>query len=451
MATVVLNAWSIAYPNITNRIRASVYLQSSPDSLVQEQIDSTPGHPSRIWSFPGLPRNNYGFSLDEIDANDNPINNLAKFDVVPSQIDGFLSRDDEQIQVGTTVGFDTDATGFTFDGTNGKPNYIGWNIVPSEISGRGILVRGLDYSWDSTLGELTLLQAGDKLAKNTYWNIHFDPEITSAGNSYPTLRDFTIRLVTTDSLILASDFGNKLIIEPAGNYCEMSLPDINTIVEGRPLMVEVNSDNLCCVKFISMAGQTIKFLNGNLYVLPNESFWLYKFTRSAGVYEWRVSEAQGNFSKVGEIVSEDLASVKNKQLMDGTIGNINTHARIYNEVVLKLPLTQVRDFITWNIDPTFYSLADSNGNFHFPNRLSYFDKLTGGEIAGTKFNDQVGQFTDYLIIPKEFTSQGQTGVGNIVTGNESNEPSDSNRIVVTFNEGKETYPKHYAINKYVLL
>ena len=213
MPTVVLDAYSKAYPLILNRIRASVFLETDPIALVATIIDITVGHPARIWHFPGLPRANYGFSLDEIDIGGNPINNLALFSVVPSQIDGVLVRDDEQIKVDTTPGFNSGLNTVTFDGTAGKPNYIGWEIVPSELTGRGILAIGLDYSWDSVTGIFTLLQGGDVLAEGTIYNIHFNPILNPAGGSVPTINDFTTRLVIATGNIDVSDFGHPHIFQ----------------------------------------------------------------------------------------------------------------------------------------------------------------------------------------------------------------------------------------------
>src|ERR1044071_3050415 len=120
MSTVVLDAYSKAYPLITNRIRASVFLETDPEALIDSIIE-VGTHSARIWHFPGLPRANYGFSLDEIDGGGGVVNNLALFAVVPSTIDGLLTRDDEQIKVNTTTGFDAELTSVVFDGTDGKP------------------------------------------------------------------------------------------------------------------------------------------------------------------------------------------------------------------------------------------------------------------------------------------------------------------------------------------
>ncbi|MEO7520390.1 MAG: hypothetical protein ABIW79_01110, partial [Gemmatimonas sp.] len=252
MSTVVFDLVSKAFPTITNRIRAAVYKETSPLAIVAQIIDTTAGHPQRVWHFPGLNRENYKLSLDEIDASDNPIANLALFDVVPGTIDGLLSRKDEQIKVGTTVGFVTGATSFTFDGTGGKPDYIGWEIVPSELTGRGILVRGLDYSWDKTVGTFTLLQAGDVFPEFLYYNIHFEPQINPIGNSVAVSnRDYTIRLITSNTTLDDTDFGKKLIVEPAGVYMTVTLPLLSSVAEGRPLLVEIGGSGIKTVKFVT--------------------------------------------------------------------------------------------------------------------------------------------------------------------------------------------------------
>src|SRR5574337_2057343 len=116
MATATLKAYSGNYPSITNRLRASVAYASSPLAIVADIIENSP-HVTRTWSFDGLPRNNYRFYLDEIDGSGNVLQNLADFDVVPGEINGTLSRDDEQIQVDVTPGLVAGATSWTLDGS----------------------------------------------------------------------------------------------------------------------------------------------------------------------------------------------------------------------------------------------------------------------------------------------------------------------------------------------
>lgn len=464
MATTVLNAYSIAYPAITNRLRASVYLQTSPQALIATIIDSVAGHPARIWSFPGLPRNNYGFSLDEIDADGNVVNNLALFDVVPGETEGQLVRDDEQIQVDHTTGFVSGTNNFVFDGTGGKPNYIGWNIVPSELTGRGILVRGLDYSWDIDTGTFALLQANDYFTANTYYNIHFDPIANEAADSYPTLNDFTIRLITESTILDSSDAGKKIIVDTGGIYVEITLPDISTVVDGRPFMFEVGITTGSCVKFIPYGANQINYRGrSTLYAVQNESLYVYKFTRSAGNYEWRVCNESGNFLTVGNIISSDLitADIICAHPLDGAVESVFNYARIYNEIVLNLPLSQVCNFDDWGTGDNNkkYSYANSAdpanlNKFHFPNRQGLYEcnSIVGTTVAGTYYQNQNKQHSHHMNGNKNGSSGGQ---GGIVVSNWTGQENinDINGVYMTIeNEGgDQARPETIVVNKFVLI
>lgn len=454
MPTSVLNAYSSAYPLITNRIRSSIYLQSSPQAFIASQIDVTIGHPIRTWSFPGLPRNNYGFILEEIDGSGNPVAVLAKFDVVPGEMDGELVRDDEQIKVGTTPGFTAGLNTFTFDGTGGKPDYRGWEIVPSELTGRGILVRDtLDYTWDKVLGVFTLTQVGDVFSTDTYYNIHFNCIVNPAGGSYPTLSDFEIELITVSTILTASSFGKKLIVEPASNFIDITLPAIATVVQGRPLMVEVGGTGIYTVRIID--GATIVWLRGNIYMMAGETLRIYKYTR-ATVNEWRVDNADGNFKNVGQLVSDDAiqSDVINKQLLDGSIKDKRQYARIYNEYVLNLPIGQAVNFNDWGTgnNNRYYSLANGTDTnlFHFADRRFLYERnlLTGK--SGDYQTNTVGPHSHIVNIP---SSNSSSGAGKAATGSD---PLGGDIPITPFsteehNTGGETRPETYLINKYVLI
>lgn len=401
MPTVRLDVWTPAYPTISNRIQATVRSTVAPYPSIVGAIDAVAGHPERTWMFPGLPRQNYIFSLDEIDALDQPINNLALFQVSPSTVDGLLTRNDEQPQVDSVVGFTAGTNFFIFDGAMGKPNYIGWEIVPSEIGGRGILVRGLDYSWDKTLGRFDLLQVGDVFQTGQYYNIKFEPQQNPAGNSYPTITDFEINIITATTSLSASYFGKKLICEPAGNYMEVTLPDIGTVVDGRKIMVEVGGTGIRCVKFLPFGTDTIKWNKGRILALSGESFSVYKFSRPGGDPEWRLCDVDGNFKRVGETVFDDnvSADVVNKQLLDGSSLDKFQYARLYEELVLELPGSQVVDYDSWSTGNNKYlfSLANSsnpaNANkFKIPDRRALSLKANKTGKAGDYESDQMKKF-----------------------------------------------------------
>jgi len=457
MSTLVLNAYATAYPTITsNRIRASIYLQSDPQAFITSQTKDAP-HPQRTWSFPGLPRNNYGFIMEEIDVAGNAVTSLAKFDVVPGELESnILFRLDEQIKVGTTVGLVAGLNTFTFDGTAGKPDYRGWDIVPSELTNRGILVRGKDYSWNKDTGLFTLLTAGDVFEQDSWYNIRFGQISNPAGDSYPVVTDFTINLITANTTLDATYFAKKLIVEPAGNYVQVILPSILTVPQGRRLMVEVSGTHLACVKFDATGSDNINYLNGEIYAMPGESFSIYRYIRGS-VSEWRLCDVDANFRFVGQIVSDDLVpgNVYNKQKLDGTIGSVLTHARLYNEVVLRLPLGQTVDYDVWSVsidNKMKYSKANSTnpantGKFFFPDRRSFWERATGAaNKAGDYIPAQVGPH-DHGLPPVH--NENGTGLHIASGANTAAEGPCSDRT--QFNTGVENTVASYLINKYVLL
>lgn len=462
MATVVLNLYTWNFPSIANRLRMSVFLQTDPQAFIASQIDAVAGHPERVWSFPGLPRENYGVVLEEIDGADAVLRQIAYFDVVPAEGETELCRDDEQIQVDTTAGFNSGVNVAVFDGTGGKPDYRGWEVVISELTGRGIMVKTfLDFTWDSATGTFTLLQAGDLFASGTWYNIHFNCQSSAAGNSTPTVFDFSIRIITASTVLTASDFGKKLLVEPGGIFTTVTLPSILTVPQGRRLMIEVTNNSALSVRIVPVGGTPINWIRGNIYMCPNESLTVYRLNRGGGVNEWRVCDADGNFKTVGQLIPDDATALQtfNKKLLNGSIESVNMYARIYNEVVLNLPLSQAVSFASWGTanNKYFYSLANGSGQFHFPDRRGVFERNNNigkaGDYADESFkshfhyngivDDTEDQFvygTVALDLPGHAT---KTIVGENAPINYQGE---TNQV-----GGSETAPSHYLINKYVLV
>lgn len=470
MPTRVLDAYSKAYPAIENRIRAAVYSESDPMAIVASIIDANAGHPERIWHFPGLPNDNYKFSLDEIDGDDNPINNLALFDVVPGNIDGLLTRKDEQIIVDTTPGFNAGENNFIFDGTDGKPDYRGWDIVPSELDGRGILKEGLDYSWDEETGTFVLLQSGDLFQSENYYNIHFEPAgTTSVPNSVPTVFDFSQRVVTATGNITVNDFGNSIICEPGGEYIELTLPDIATVARGRVLSIEVTAAagiaSLSCVKIITNG--TVGFPLG-IYLNSGDSIQIYKLRRDDDSTEWRLRYEPFGLLQAGMSIGHDIIQTGtfNCHLFDGASESVFKYARIYNNYVLRLPASQRVNYDSWSTGNNKYlwSAANSanpaNANkFHFPDRRNLFERNNDGSGKAGDFQ------TDWVNITALRT---RVSIGNSFTGAPG---SDWLAVAPRFGRGlagpneyflplsadvgagtgSETRPKSTLINKYCLV
>lgn len=448
MPTVVLNAQSSAYPSITNPIRAAVASASNPLALIASETDTTSGHPQRTWSFPGLPRQNYTFRLDEVDGSGNILSNLALFSVVPSEIDGLLSRNDEQIKADITPGFVSGANNFIMNGASGKPDYRGWDIVPSELTGRGILVRGQDYSWDEATGTLALLIPGDAFPEEMVYNIHFNPNITGIGNSYPIINDLQVKHITSSETLLAEDFGKIILCEPTG-YIEVTLPNISTIPEGRRLYLENNGSGVSTVKIIPYSGNVIKFARGSIYILPNESIEIYNY--NGYIY---CRNAVGNYLDVGGIIRNDLprSSLFNVKRLDGSIELVSDYSRIYNEIVINLPVSQVVNFDDWSSSPsnsTKYSLANSSnpanvGKFRFPMRMNLFSRASL-EISGDPVNSTIsGDYQHTMILDHDHLIAALSS--NIGAGAETSAPGVSDILKVLKSYGNDDSYKLVGIS-----
>lgn len=468
MPTATLKAYSGAYPSITNSIRAAVAYASDPLALIQTIVESGV-HNARTWNFDGLPRNNYRFYLQVIDGSGNVTETLADFDVVPGIISGTLSRDDEQIQVGITPGVVPGATSWVFDGTETyagsgifKKDYRGWSIVVDECTGRDIMVQGVDYSWDSVSGTFQLLTPNDILASQQWYNIHFNTQNNTQGNSYPTVTDFSIRIITSTGNLTGDDFGNKVIVEPSSSYIEITLPDIATVPQGRKCLIESsNSASTVCAKFIPLVGQTINWLDGNVFLYPNESFSIYCFSRS-GVKEWRICDEQGNFRTVGNAVASDNISMINCLAWDGSQVSNLTYARLYN-MVLNLPVSQVVTYDNHELNTgtkSLYSLANGSGMFYIPDRRNFFERNSDITVpAGTyspdtiishKHKESIGS------LPVPPFGQDIVDIPNIgeykgIGTHKVDFTSDAMDFSGTGLGSSETQPKNYRINKYVLI
>lgn len=466
MPTVSFDVYSKAFPQISNRIRAIVALPTSPNAAVMTIIDSTAGHPERVWSFNGLPRNNYIFSLDEINGADVPITNLALFNVRPGSIDGGVSRDDEQITVDITPGLVSGTNTFVFDGTGGpaKPNYLGWSIVPSELEGgRGIMIKDEDYTWDAVTGTFTLLIENDQFQSGVTYNIHFNDKAAPT-QAVPTILDAKVKLITASTTLTTEDIGCEVIVEPNADYIEVGLPDIGSSAEGRKTRISVFAATQVCVKILSSA--TIKFGRGNIYILNNESIEIFAYNG-----EWRVANAVGNFISCGTSVSHDMlqSTLFNVQLLDGTAGLKTKFARIYNEIVINLPATQRCNFDDWTTGNNKYlfSLANSsdpaNANrFHFPDRRGLYERNNKIGKAGDYLNSDIVQHShnfagdDSMINwntdPTLWTPRKADGMGTARPGDLNSSNGSGHFIFKTSDTGgTETRPESYLINKYVLL
>lgn len=467
MATVALNIYTGAFPTISNNIEIRIYEQSNPLAVVTSLNYPQP-HGLRTWSFPGLPRTNYLFRIFEMSGTSIIQQLGGDMDVVPGLANGVNFRATEQIEADVTTGLTNGTNTFTFDGTAGTEDWRGWEISTIDRIGTGPMKKGVDYNWNKTTGVFTLVQGGDVFAPNEWFNVEFEAQNNAVTSSTPTIFPIfsAAKIITANySINAGTDFGAILIVDPPGNYIELTLPDIATVVELRAVTIEMRrtSGNKCC-KVLTQSGQVIDWLDlsaprNDLYICPNETVKIYNYidrtNPSSPVAMWRTMDANGNFLRVGNQISDDNITdhMFNIVQFDGSQCDVFQYARLYNDYVLKLPPSQLVNFDDWATVSQkyfFFALANSsnpaNANkFILPDRRGVMEKITDGHrLPGDVEDSQVGQIT----VPLK-KGNGYVGGGVNADWFAPGDPGHSqgtDSIVV--NAGQENLVKNIAIRKY---
>jgi hypothetical protein len=256
----------------------------------------------------------------------------------------------------------------------------------------------VDFSYNKTLGTLTLLAAGDVFNPLEWFNVQFAAQTNNVTSSSPAILPAfsTPKLIIADYTVsVGTDMGGLLILDPSGVYLQVSLPDLTTVPVGKLLTIEMRRASVNkCARIATSTGNTIDWLQGgrnDLYICPQESLALYRFVDPAGSTTgmWRVYNPFGNWLRVGEQIADDnlAANVYNKALMNGGRLDVLAFARLYNDHVTQLG-TQVVNYDDWTTgnNKYKYSLANSAnpanaGKFFVPDRSNQFERITDGARA----------------------------------------------------------------------
>lgn len=404
MATVNLGIGTNPFPSITSDdVQIALYDTTDPLAVVTSQQNHAP-HPQRAWNFVGLPVANYIFRIYQMVGTTSVVRQQLGGDVtaVPGETPAVTYWEDEQITADTTLGFSSGVNSVVFDGTGGKEDWRGRDIATLvRMGGAGTIKKGLDYSWNTNTGTLTLLLGGDVFMPAEWFNVTFGLLIGTSVASIPTIIPafLTPTVITANYTVnVGTDFGSVIIIRPAGTYLEITMPALATVPVNKLITFEFDPGAMqqgC--KFILQAGEMLTGLLGtrsNLYMANREKVSFYKFLDTGGAV-WRPFEPIGNWSVLGdEVINENaVANVFNRVLMDGgTLNGTSTNgldtqqfARHYNDFVLNLPGAEVCNYDDWatGANIKLYSLANSSnpanaGRYRIPNKLNDFERVTDG-------------------------------------------------------------------------
>lgn len=420
MSLVKINCYTNNYSSIAGGIRASIYLSSEPTATLESISELTPPHNARLWSFTGLLRDDYIFRLEELDSSGVAINLLSEIALTPTELDTNSYKDDFQVIVGSTNGIVDSATYAIFDGSDGAPDFRSWDVTVTEMFGRGLLKKGVDFTFNKTTGLFTILTGG-AFVGGQYFNFHFDPQSSTESTGTGNYQKRVINLITSNTNIDTTYLGSINIVEVQSSTAtpiNISLPLLADISDGIEISFEIGGLN-GCVKFISNSGESINFpypsIGANyFYAVNGESFSIYKFKRSSTLSEWRLKNIFGNFNRVGEILTCDNSSLKEGLLLDGSSINVNKFARLYDwfknfytnqsELRLYTNTTDVKKFSKIDSSNTYIKLANYSLCTDAMNDIEYPGITVSGLVASAFVSNSgadllvVERFTNKFII-----------------------------------------------------
>jgi hypothetical protein len=387
----------LTWPSITNDIRVSVYNVTDTSTPIASVQQNTP-HLDQQYDFPGLPRVNFIYKIFETEINGSTIiSQLGQATFVPAA-DEFIFKTPVDVQIGVTQIEGDEPNVWPVGATSVTiPAWIGFEIFGGRNGVQYPMVKDVNYSWDAGTGELSLLNADDVFQDEEYFHWEFEPIINASSGGVGVSANgggfSDILVVTSNTTLAVGDIGKKILIDPSGNYLEITLPDYATVEANNITYFEMVSSAAKCARIKTASGNSIAWLESlsNLYICPGESFELYKRVVSTGVYEWRIQNAVGNFLSAGELFYSDLptASIINAVLADGSNKDYQQYARLYNRFVLKLS-SQAITYATWSGSNVFtrtkFSLKDTgSNNFRIPDLIttpSYLCPAGSGTTAG---------------------------------------------------------------------
>lgn len=453
MSTTNFRIYTAAFPSITNDLKYAVYKASSPLAIVQSQTFSA-AHGARTVNFLGLERVTHIFRLMEMSGVTVVRTLVPDYHFTPDSDDIFYYPPIE-IQTDLTPGLVAGATSFTFDGTAGTFDWRNREIYVERV-GQGTMYKGVQYTWDSATGVLTLLQTGDTFQPDELFNVEFDPVLRNASPG-PISDAFTDVMIVTGATVLTdADIGKKIVIKGASPYFEITLPEGATVPEKRLIHFEWGIGSHVNVKLVTYAGDTIDFGKGNLDHITGGVCETMSLFWEPSVGEWRVHEYKGNFLTVGRIISTDgNTDVEfNVQEFDGSNMAVATYKRLYEDYVQKLPPSQVCNYADWGTGNNNRKFSYSNGtNFRVPDRRNLYLRNTDGAILpGVYQADKMKQFWPALPGGAVPTILRVDGTKTEVATDPGPSPNiQTNTLIDTTLFGTETNPKTVVIRQYLLI
>lgn len=440
--------FSVQQVNITDYIIIRCRKATDPGAEISRQVFGIAPPTTINVDFPDLDLNTYLFDIYE-SSDGTALNTL---------FGTFL------INVGSLGGtiieyrFYVVGRGNTGDPTDGDTElddayFSGKTVVSVHERGLGIL---RDDEWSRTSGGVALTGGNTFNTDGNTYAVELTYGAAATGNSSSGGLFTTESTITADTTLDSTYYNNLINCNGTGSQLTVTFDSIGDVPDGTNFMfVDQEGGTQNQTKFVPAGSDTIKW-NGQtmteIWIGKGEFIWLKK----KGTF-WKVVNASDGLMKVGTLV--ELQNPQANTLYDDfTLYNAADYPRFWWYILNVLAPNGA--YINDNVDSgTFILTADANKSgqivysitkqkFRMGLKLGMMHKgldsfssfgsggshdrpesYPGGFQAG-----EVGEINANVTIPKESTSQGQTGVGRLTSGSEAIEPSDLS-IALKFNIG----------------
>src|SRR5438105_2571694 len=440
----------------SNRVRINLYKEPDRTTVI-DSLDFAASHPQRTWTFYDLiPSQDYYFRWTEIDGSALDIQTYAEGNFTVPAAGSIEIKEKEELLVDLTPGVVSGQFSATLDGTSGKPDFRGWEIIPFEI-GTGPMQKDQTYTWNSTTGVFTRLDRA--FEESGRYPIMFEPRVIPVSNVVIVRDAWSANFdITNDITLTAAHFSKNGIIKGSDGYLKITLPDIFSVTPNKLLYLDSTTGSHKCAEITCSAVSG----NGNLIQWPfpnkqslfmgiSETLAIYREKVSNTVSVWRVKFPDGNYKTVGEIISEYADNIINKVALDDTLYDIFEYARLY-DYVQNLPETVA--FADWSTGNNKYkfSLANGSNKFHVPDLRNKYLRASGDATAGTYQANMFKAHTHDIKYILEGNDGSPTGAGEVLSkfdgdGHGSGQGGDgTNSYAIQSTGGTETRPETVVVN-----
>jgi hypothetical protein len=278
----------------------------------------------------------------------------SDFYAYPGKTNTSVIKDDLWIIAGTTPGFPSEANGYD------DPSLVDW-VYSVELRGMGTLQPGVDIEILAGGGFRWI--NGYTIQTGEIYVIKYQPQVTSTqggGSSNPKGKLFDTEItITTDTTLSQTAIGKIINLQGVNPYFAVTLPDINTVIDGQLTTFLSNGGSHIMVGIVGLTTKSFGRV-ANVYLAQSESVTIYK-SGSA----WKIWNADFNYKEIGDIFYSFTQLNDNCIPCDGRLLLRASYPRLWEWISI-LPnymLWSDENWLTQNIDGSYPNVGGfSTGN-----------------------------------------------------------------------------------------